>query len=183
MVNTTKIVDHEVEDNSSNKLTISTQSTDDIILLPEKVSIEGLLYSLAGNLAYSLTSPIVKIIYEHNPSISAYEILYWKSISMMVFNYSFVRSFGVFVMDVPKEYQKIIVFRALIGFFGIQGMWGSVKYMPVSTAGCIFFTMPLWTALIAFFLLKESLSKYDVFSIITAFLGVLVINNPWQEEI
>ena len=62
-------------------------------------------------------------------------------------------------------------------------MWGSVKYMPVSTAGCIFFTMPLWVALIAFFLLKENLSKFDVFSIITAFLGVLVINNPWQEEI
>ena len=98
---------------------------------------------------------------------------------MMVFNYLFVRSFGVFVLDVPKEYQKILVFRALIGFFGIQGLWASVKYMPISTAGCIFFTMPLWVALIAFFVLKENLTKYDILSIITAFAGVLLINNPW----
>jgi drug/metabolite transporter (DMT)-like permease len=101
---------------------------------------------------------------------------------MMIFNYTFVRSFGVFVMDVPKEYQKIIVFRALIGFFGIQGMWASVKYMPVSTANCIFFTLPVWTSIIAFFVLKEKLSKYDVFSIITAFMGVIVINNPWHKD-
>lgn len=103
---------------------------------------------------------------------------------MMLFNYLFVRSHGVYVMDVPKYYRKIIVFRALVGFFGIQGMWGSVKYMPVSTAGCIFFTMPMWTAFIAFVFLKEKLTYIDFLSLFMAFLGVLIINNPfgWGES-
>ena len=78
-----------------------------------------MMFGLVSNIAYSMTSPIVKIIYGHNKAISSYEILYWKSISMMVMNYLFVRSFGVFVMDVPKEYRNIIVFRALIGYTGI----------------------------------------------------------------
>lgn len=85
----------------------------------DAVSWKGLAFSLAANLSYSLTSPIVKIIYQHNLAISAYEILFWKSISMMVFNYFYVRSNGAFVMDVPLKYRNIIVFRALVGFFGI----------------------------------------------------------------
>ena len=137
------------------------------------------MFALAANTCYSMTSPIVKIIYEHNKSISAYEILYWKSLSMMLFNYLFIHSFGKFCLDIPNEYRKIIVFRAFVGFIGIQGMWASVKYMPVSTSSSIVFSFPIWTAVFAYFILGEKLTKYDIISIITAFLGVIVINNPF----
>ena len=100
---------------------------------------------------------------------------------MMVFNYTFVRSFGEFVMNVPRKFHKIIVLRACTGFLGMQGIYSSVKYLPVSTASCIVFTIPIWSAVGAFIFLKESLSKYDVLSIIAAFLGVIVINNPWAQ--
>ena len=42
---------------------------------------------------------MLKMIYVRTSGVSAYEILYWKSISMMIMNYLFVRSFGVFVLD------------------------------------------------------------------------------------
>ena len=74
---------------------------------------------LIGVSSYSVAAPIVKTCYLHNPTISEYEIVYWKSISMVLFNYLFIRSFGVFPMDVPRKYQRIIVFRALIGFYGV----------------------------------------------------------------
>jgi len=35
---------------------------------------------------------------------------------------------------------------------------------------------------LAYFLLGEKLTIYDVFSIITAFLGVIVINNPFGDD-
>lgn len=57
---------------------------------------------------------------------------------MICMNYLYIRGFGHYPMDVPKTYRNIIVFRALIGYFGVQGMWASVKYMPVGTAACIF---------------------------------------------
>jgi hypothetical protein len=53
-------------------------------------------------------------------------------------NYLYIRGFGHYPMDVPKNYRNIIVFRAIIGYVGVQGMWASVKYMPVGTAACIF---------------------------------------------
>ena len=62
---------------------------------------------------------MLKMIYIKTNLISSYEVLYWKSISMMVMNYIFVRSFGVFVMDIPRKYHRLIVFRAAVGFLGI----------------------------------------------------------------
>jgi len=57
-----------------------------------------------------------------------------------------------------------------------------VKYLPVSTASSIFFTQPIWTAMGAYLAIGESLTKYDIISILVAFVGVLIINNPWQDN-
>ena len=75
-----------------------------------------------------------------------------------------------------------MVFRAMIGFTGVQGNWGAVEYMPVSVASCIFRTIPIWTALAAHYLFKENLTKYDILSIGTAFVGVLIINDPFSAK-
>ena len=61
-------------------------------------------------------------------------------------------------------------------------MFSSVKYLPVSVAGCIFFTQPIWTAILAWIFAAEVLSVYDVISIFTAFVGVLIINSPWGDS-
>ena len=68
------------------------------------VSIKGIIFGTVSQLMYSMTSPIVKILFKHNPQISNFEIIYWKSLSMILFNYLFSRSLGVFVLDVPREY-------------------------------------------------------------------------------
>jgi drug/metabolite transporter (DMT)-like permease len=51
--------------------------------------------------------------------------------------------------------------------------------MPVSTASCIFFTCPIWTAVLALIFLKEKINKYDILQIFSAFVGILIINNPF----
>ena len=61
-------------------------------------------------------------------------------------------------------------------------MWGSLKYMPVGLASTIFFTMPIWVVLIAYFLLKESITKYDILTLVTTFAGVVLINNPFEPQ-
>ena len=85
----------------------------------DPVNIKGLLYGFVASMCYSITQPVLKMIYLRCSNISSYEVLYWKSISMMVMNYLFVRSFGVFVMDIPRKYHRLIVVRACVGFMGI----------------------------------------------------------------
>jgi len=69
--------------------------------------------------------------------------------------------------------------RAFIGYFGILGNWGAVKFMPVYMASCIVFTMPIWSSFMAFCLLKESVTKWDILALFFAFAGVLLINDPF----
>ena len=51
--------------------------------------------------------------------------------------------------------------------------------MPIYMSGCIVFTMPIWSSFMAFFILKESLSKYNVLGLFFTFAGVLIINDPF----
>ena len=103
---------------------------------------------------------------------------------MLIANYFFVKSCGVFVMDIPKKFRKIVIIRSIAGFAGIAGIFNGVKYLPVATANCIIMTNPLWTSLMSFAFLKESISKVDVVSIFLAFLGVVLINDPfgWNKD-
>lgn len=108
--------------------------------------------------------------------------MYWYMILMIFINYAWVRYHGEFVLNVPKMYRNIIVFRALIGFSGVQGKVAALKYMPVSTSTCIFFTLPIWATLGAYLVLKEKIDKFDLAQLAISFVGVLVINNPFESH-
>jgi hypothetical protein len=66
------------------------------------------------------------MIFKHNKGISLFEISYWTMISSMVFNYFYVKQYGEFVLDIPKKYRLILVFRAIVGYWGAGGNWGSM---------------------------------------------------------
>ena len=55
----------------------------------EKINAKGIIYNLLSIFMYSLTNPLLKILFLYNKQVSEYEVLYWKSFSMMMFNYIF----------------------------------------------------------------------------------------------
>jgi drug/metabolite transporter (DMT)-like permease len=54
--------------------------------------------------------------------------------------------------------------------------------MPVGTANCIFATMPIFMAVIAYFYLHEKITRYEIIPIFTSFIGILIINNPPEDD-
>jgi drug/metabolite transporter (DMT)-like permease len=100
---------------------------------------------------------------------------------MIVMNYFYIKYNGQNILNVGAKYRNIIVLRSFMGFIGIQGKLTSVKYMPVSTASCVFFIFPIFSLLLARAFLKESMSKLDITQMVMAFLGVIVINNPFEK--
>ena len=133
---------------------------------------------LAAVFIYSFASIFIKMLYNHNPALSEYEIIYWKSISMMFYNYLYIRQFGITVLDVPPMYRNHIVARALVGFWGLQGEWGAYKYMPLSITRCILMTGPIPAAFLAQYFLGEQMTKWDIITIASSLVGVMLINNP-----
>jgi len=145
-------------------------------------NIKGFSYGLAANFCYAMMHLLVKVLYEHNKTISKYEVIYWRGFSMIPVNYMYIRQNGKSFGDVPKQYRHIIIIRTVIGFFGLQGNWGAYKYMPLNLATSIIMTSPIATLVLTRFMFKEQLTRYDVLSIITSFIGVLLIINPFKEQ-
>lgn len=54
--------------------------------------------------------------------------------------------------------------------------------MPIYLSTCIITTTPIWVSLIAYIYLNESLKKIDIFAMLISFLGVIIINNPFQTD-
>jgi alpha/beta superfamily hydrolase len=50
---------------------------------------------LMAQVGYSFGGPVAKIIVMNNPSMTVFEIIYWKSFSMLFMNYTFCRFNGV----------------------------------------------------------------------------------------
>ena len=106
--------------------------------------------------------------------------MYWKSLSMMIANYYLISYYGKnYAADVPEEMRKFVLFRGVMGFLGLNGLWGAIKFVPMSIASCIFYSAPIFTALLSGIFLGEHMSKYDFLSVIFAFFGVVLVNDPF----
>jgi len=68
--------------------------------------------------------------------------------------------------------------RASLGYFGLLGYSAAIKFMPLYLASTIHFTIPIWANFMAYFVLKESITIYDISASIFTFAGVLLINDP-----
>ena len=68
---------------------------------------------------YAFNNPLLKYLFLYNKSISEYEVIYWKSLSMMFYNYILIVKTGNHFLNVPIRYRYIMIFRAISGFFAL----------------------------------------------------------------
>jgi len=98
----------------------------------------------------------------------------------LLIHYLVGKYFGVLIVDVTEKYRKVIIFRASIGYFGTLGYQLAMKFMPFYTANCIFFTIPIWSSFMAYFILNEQITFFDILALISTFAGVIIINDPFK---
>ena len=64
-------------------------------------------------------SVFAKMLFDHNKLISEYELMYWRGLSMLLFNYIYIRRAGITVLSLPKKYRCVMLCRAIMGFGGL----------------------------------------------------------------
>lgn len=68
-------------------------------------------------------------------------------------------------------------------FAGQYGWFLGIGLLPLAEVFALEFTVPLWTALVAYFFLKEALTVQTIISILLGISGVIVIVQPGVEII
>ena len=119
-------------------------------------------FAIGGNVAFSIMGPLLKVIIRNYTSMTPFELIYCYLLVMMIFNYSYLTFHGEHPLNISPKYRNLVVFRSFIGFVGVQGKVAALKYMPLSTSSCIFFSSPIWATIFAYFLLKEKVTKIDI---------------------
>jgi len=76
---------------------------------------------------------------------------------------------------IPKEVRTVYILRCVIGMMCNLSFLISLQYIPFSKASVLFWTSPVFTALLSKYYLNEILSIFDWIAVIVAFIGLLII--------
>ncbi|KAI1449361.1 hypothetical protein F5Y02DRAFT_413872 [Annulohypoxylon stygium] len=78
----------------------------------------------------------------------------------------------------PKGIRWLLLLRGFTGFFGIYGMWYSVKYIPLAEATVISFLAPNIAGYMCHILIHDTFTRREQLASFIALGGVVLITRP-----
>lgn len=132
----------------------------------------GATYMIFAALFFSIMAALVKLGGNRLPS---QEMVMFRSIVVLILNIYLIKRYG---LPLWGHNKKLLWLRGFTGFWGLSAFYYTLTQIPISDSVTIQYTSPLWTAVIATFVLKERnpLKMWAFF--ILAFSGVIFIVRP-----
>jgi drug/metabolite transporter (DMT)-like permease len=103
------------------------------------------------------------------------EILFTRSLIGFFYCFFLLRGTGHSIFGTKRLYLAL---RGLLGFGALFCMFSAFILLPLADATVIFFAHPIFVAILAAFLLKETLGTRGVFCIGAALAGVVLVARP-----
>ncbi|RIA09690.1 EamA domain-containing membrane protein RarD [Flavobacteriaceae bacterium MAR_2010_72] len=123
-----------------------------------------------STLAFACMNVTVKYLSE----ISAFQIVFFRSISSLVFTFGFLLKNNIPILG---NKRKLLVFRGIAGVTSMTFFFMSIKYLPVATAVSLRYIAPIFAAVFAVLFLKERIKPLQWLFFIMAFSGVVVLKG------
>jgi drug/metabolite transporter (DMT)-like permease len=108
--------------------------------------------------------------------LTTFQILFFRSVVGLLL-VSVLLTFNGWAQVRGKQ-VKLHLLRNTAHLGGQFGWFYGISLLPLSTVFAIEFTAPIWTAILAVFVLSERLTKVRLLSILMGFGGVLLILRP-----
>ncbi len=133
----------------------------------------GILFMLASALISALNGAVAKMLAD---DLSALEIVFFRNM------------IGVFIILYALKHTPpklsggklhLLINRGVFGFIAMILFFYTITTIPLGEAITLNKTSPLFVSLIAFYVLKEQLSKQTMFALFIGFLGIVFITKPF----
>ena len=136
----------------------------------------GTYFMLIACVYFALTGACAKLLSQDLPSI---EIVFFRNLVGTVFVLYLISK-----LKVKKEggHLGLLIFRGVAGTISLYAFFYNVSNIELGTAFAFQKTAPIFVAMIAFFLFKESIDFFGFIGIFLAFFGVLLISHPWVDD-
>jgi len=131
----------------------------------------GIVYMLIASFLFALTMLFAKLL---SGSMGSVEVTFWRNaiglivIALISFNKP-IRNIG------GKPFT--LVFRGIIGTVALLTFFYTISATTLSNAIVYAKTEPIFTALLAFFLLREKLPSSAIFAVFIGFAGVAMLSG------
>lgn len=133
----------------------------------------GALYMIASALGFSVMSVLVKVA--SDGGLPTGELVLARAVVTLGVSYWMVRRAE---LPIWGNHRGRLVFRGLLGFGGLTCYYGSLAHLPIADATTIQQSVPLVTAVLAWWILRERIGWATAFAIACGIAGVLLIVHP-----
>ncbi|WP_456451818.1 DMT family transporter [Hydrogenimonas sp.] len=132
----------------------------------------GILFMLASALISAMNGAVAKVLGEE---LSAMEIVFFRNLigtAIILYTLWHTRP------RLPGGQPYLLLLRGLFGFSAMILFFYTITVIPLGEAITLNKTSPLFVAILAFFLMKETLNRYGVLALLIGFAGVALITQP-----
>ncbi len=135
----------------------------------------GILLKLVATLAFTIMSACVKGL---EGGIPVGQIVFFRAIFALLPIIVWFAASGETIRLPPAKNMKRLLLGACAGMGGMFFGFPALAYLPLVNVTVLSYTTPLFTIMLAAFLLKERVRIYRWSAVVTGFLGVFVTLSP-----
>ena len=144
------------------------------------MGLTGVIWCVIAGLCYGTMNVFAKMAYAKGMIVSRFVLMRFASLFFL--SYVFGKCVRKTNFDLRKYNKKVIfvvVLRSALSLFSKSMQYAAILYIPLSMSSCISFTTgPIFSALLAFMLLKEKLTMPEFLSILCGILGTAMLTMP-----
>ena len=133
----------------------------------------GVIFAMFSCVFFAFSSLLVKLLQEIPPQ----EVVFFRSLVQVIFVlplliYSEVPVFG------DTKHLPFLCARGIAGTLALCCQFYAFQHMPLADATVIVFSSPIFTGVLAHFLLGEAWGLFDALATLLCFTGVVLIARP-----
>jgi drug/metabolite transporter (DMT)-like permease len=132
----------------------------------------GMWYMVGAAFFFSVMTLFVKMAGARLPN---QEIVLVRGVVTLAFSWVMLRRAGVASRGTRP---LMLMLRGLFGFTSLSCLYYAVVHLPLADATVLQYTNPVWTALLAAWLLDERMRPAEVVLVLGSLLGVVVMARP-----
>lgn len=141
---------------------------------------KGIIYIIISGLSFFVVNFFVKIlgagpsskVLATSAKIPPHELVFFRSIISFLISFYLMKLRGIPVLGTNKKWLTI---RGLSGMIALTLFFYTIHELPIAVASTIQYLAPIFTIILAIFLLKEKVKLLQWFFISMAFVGAVLI--------
>ncbi|CDW87883.1 membrane protein [Stylonychia lemnae] len=125
----------------------------------------------------ALADSISKILFINHSNLGVFEMLLMRGTYFLVILVFIVGKNYKWILweSIPRNMIFPLLVRVTCGCLGFLCINQAIKHLPIVLVALFVNTLPLFTSLLGFLILREKITKMEVFCLVLAFLGIYTL--------